>query len=331
MLALVGCQTTGSHYGEGAIRLSGEVYRGFQTYLEGEPLTFAITEDGQNYFYYYCSESGCDPIRTNPQALYRCEQRHGRPCKIFAIRDQVVWKNPGDWQPASLTRTARDKEVEARSTDPVERIRNELAGNESFQRYRHSPGHKALVAMVNETNGDVLFWGYSFGQTTATRAIEIAFDFCTGGHQSYRQVDCRVVEVNDEALWPAHKDELTPDQIHRVTAAGVQLPLLRGNRPISVVWSGGEDFSGDVDYAFGLGRITFEFDHGLEAQSCDGHANLGETLGKLDFELTCGDGGHVQGTGTYELSGRTVTLNGDDEAGNRVKIDVGPDPAHYPE
>lgn len=324
LLFLAGCQSTGSSYGEGAIKLSERAYRGFQDYLDGVPLTFAVTEDGQNFFYYYCMEFGCDPIRTNPKALYRCEQRHGRPCKIFAIRDQIVWKNPGDWVPEIVSQLDSNPTL-VRSK--VEEIHEALAGNETFERYRHAPGHKALVAMVNDENGEVRFWGVSYGHATVEKAIEVAHSFCSGGYQNNRARSCLVVEANDVDLWPMHMDDLTPAQISRSTKEGSSIPFLQGTRPISISWPGRDTHTGDLSYKFGLGRIEFNFGYGQSAVPCAGNAEIGEQLGNLSFTLSCKDGSQVAGEGIYALSGKEVVLNGEDQSGNTVSINVGPDPS----
>jgi len=93
--ALAGCQTTFYEVGTTPITLSFAVVAGFEKYKQTDnPLFFAVSTNGQRYYYYWCDTIYCDPDFSG-QAISLCERRSGGvDCKIFAFERSIVWKGP---------------------------------------------------------------------------------------------------------------------------------------------------------------------------------------------------------------------------------------------
>ncbi len=121
LLLLAACQTSNlSDVGSGPITLSPKIYGWFQAYVNKDPMVFAVSEDGKNAFYWWCIDATACPIRATERlnAIHRCETLYGgskTPCHIFAVRDKIVWQNPGAWEPQSGSKTAA-KKIAAKKT-----------------------------------------------------------------------------------------------------------------------------------------------------------------------------------------------------------------------
>ncbi len=93
--SLAGCAALESPKGEGPILISKRVEQAFERYKEeSNPGHFAVSENGRQYGYSYCSDTKC---RQGGQsiALYSCKRRAGSvPCKIFASGTNIVWDGP---------------------------------------------------------------------------------------------------------------------------------------------------------------------------------------------------------------------------------------------
>lgn len=91
-----GCKTAGGIKGDGPIRVSSNVANGFAEYkTKAKPLTFAVSVDGREYSYYYCTGTPCTSSHATPETIADCQGRSGGvPCKVFAIGREVVWNGP---------------------------------------------------------------------------------------------------------------------------------------------------------------------------------------------------------------------------------------------
>ena len=85
------CQTS-SQIGKGPITLSPGVRATYEKYLEGNGLSFAVTEDGRGSMYYFCQDSHCrsgSPF----EAVRTCNHYYGEGrCKLYAIGKEIVWQ-----------------------------------------------------------------------------------------------------------------------------------------------------------------------------------------------------------------------------------------------
>ncbi|KLN61660.1 hypothetical protein WH96_04800 [Kiloniella spongiae] len=95
----VGCSNSAYHrqIGTGPITLSEPAQKSFERYLDSNPAVFAITKDGStSWGWYYCPENnGCrgNNFVSMAPAIKSCEERaHGKPCKVYAIGRNIVWK-----------------------------------------------------------------------------------------------------------------------------------------------------------------------------------------------------------------------------------------------
>ena len=100
VVGVASCRS-GGYSGSGPIQFSDGVLRNYDNYISREtPMSFAVTEDGKNSFYYYCPwnyQGHCEAL-ADTQIIYQCEKRHKSKCLVFARGKQIVWDNPGDWR-----------------------------------------------------------------------------------------------------------------------------------------------------------------------------------------------------------------------------------------
>lgn len=92
ILVLSGCQIP-DYTGSGPLTLSASHQKHFENYLNNGTSTkyYMITEDHRAAFNFYCEDvSGC--TMTPGQAINLCEMRWGKPCKIYADGNDVVWR-----------------------------------------------------------------------------------------------------------------------------------------------------------------------------------------------------------------------------------------------
>ncbi|WP_147301007.1 hypothetical protein [Aestuariispira insulae] len=82
--------------------LSNRTQMHFEKYLSSNPSTFMVTVDGRNSYYRYCPDTAC---RTEPvtAGLYNCEKFYGKECRIYAVKDKVVWQFDDQYQPIEET------------------------------------------------------------------------------------------------------------------------------------------------------------------------------------------------------------------------------------
>ena len=90
--------------GSGAVTMSPSAYSAFSAYrAKAEPLVFALSPDGRQYYWYYCIslKKDCDVEAYMLDAVARCSvQGGGQTCYVFARRRAVVWRDPGSFAPS---------------------------------------------------------------------------------------------------------------------------------------------------------------------------------------------------------------------------------------
>lgn len=114
VLFLAACQTTGgSTAGSGPITLNSKIQQHFDNYLADNGRIFSVAVDGRSSFHYsYCPDVRCrDTVGARSRSIERCEKySNGVPCRVYAIREQVVWDFDG---PAlNDTSSVNDQSVE---------------------------------------------------------------------------------------------------------------------------------------------------------------------------------------------------------------------------
>ena len=96
---IAGCQTTGgSTVGSGPITLSPVIQNYFDKYLANHGSIFAVAIDGRSGLnYYYCPDVQCrEHVGERQLVIDGCEEiSQGVPCKIYAVRDKIVWDFDG--------------------------------------------------------------------------------------------------------------------------------------------------------------------------------------------------------------------------------------------
>lgn len=92
MMGLVaGCASDGKSVGQ--VTITNKVWGYYQEYLRdiqpNRPGAFAVSVDGRNAYYYYCTEVQCVPgVTYRKGALDGCK-RWGKECVVFAYRDDI--------------------------------------------------------------------------------------------------------------------------------------------------------------------------------------------------------------------------------------------------
>lgn len=93
-LSLVGCQDPQSPAptaGGKPIVVSQAVWASFQKYLrDSNNIAFAVSEDGNGSFYYYCDSQNCPDSQARIDAVSVCARTNHQQCRLFAIRSRIV-------------------------------------------------------------------------------------------------------------------------------------------------------------------------------------------------------------------------------------------------
>ena len=94
-MTLVGCTgITDPTVGQGPISLSDDAEKAFAEYQSKKtPRYFAVSSDGQAYYYSYCDSGRC--IRQlKTKVIEQCETfSNGLTCKIYGSQGAVVWSD----------------------------------------------------------------------------------------------------------------------------------------------------------------------------------------------------------------------------------------------
>jgi len=94
-MTLIGCaQIVDPSVGQGPITLSPYVEQAFAEYRsQQKPRYFAVSADGEAYFYSFCKSSRClRQVKT--KVISKCESfSNGVPCKIYGSQGKAVWIN----------------------------------------------------------------------------------------------------------------------------------------------------------------------------------------------------------------------------------------------
>jgi len=101
--------------GKGELTISDKVLYYFMVYirdLKNTPGTFYVTEDGEDLDYWVCPHGQCQPARPHSETK-KCEALYNKPCKLFAKRRTIVWKNgtnPGKGKTSRFSSKMSDDE-----------------------------------------------------------------------------------------------------------------------------------------------------------------------------------------------------------------------------
>ena len=99
VLILAGCQGNSSYIGEGPLVLAPRIEHFFnEIYMKehADSGIAAVSTDGNYLAYNYCPDTACRSSAFT-SAVFYCESRYKKaPCKIYAIRDKIVWRFPED-------------------------------------------------------------------------------------------------------------------------------------------------------------------------------------------------------------------------------------------
>ncbi len=90
---LLGCNTViDPSVGQGPIALSTQTQKAFTEYkAQQKPRYFAVSTDGEAYYYSYCDSSRC-LRQAKTKVIDQCERySNGVPCKIYGSQGAIVW------------------------------------------------------------------------------------------------------------------------------------------------------------------------------------------------------------------------------------------------
>lgn len=326
LLGLAGCKTTSELAGNGPIVLSSNAVAAFDLYLESDGLAFAVDNRGQYSFYYYCVEVGCDEGRIIQTTIYECEQRSGRECSLFAIRDRIVWQNPGDWR--SGRSGSSNTSVPPDDTSIVE-VRAELEERGVWPLFQRAPGHKAVVVRFDQTTGSIRNFGYALGHHHVNTAIEAAHRFCTNDGLNSHTNECFIFGVNNRVYWPLDPFDIPADVLERMRADGERLPAYTGTRTGTMIVDSGDEIEIIATLEMTPGRTQFELS-AADGTECRGTSRRQSSAQTFTFAMNCDGSSTVTGDGTYSRDGSVVRGVGTDYAGGSIDFYLGPDPGLLP-
>lgn len=93
--------------GSGAVTMTPAAFAAFNAYRsKADPLVFALSPDGSQYYWYYCVElqKDCDVEAYMQDAVSRCSLRgNGQTCRVFARRKAIVWRDAGSFAPPNTS------------------------------------------------------------------------------------------------------------------------------------------------------------------------------------------------------------------------------------
>ncbi len=94
-VSITGCSTViDPSIGQGPISLSTQTQKAFTEYQARQtPRYFAVSTDGQAYYYSYCDAGRC-LRQAKTKVIDQCERySKGVPCKIYGSQGAIVWSD----------------------------------------------------------------------------------------------------------------------------------------------------------------------------------------------------------------------------------------------
>lgn len=305
LLSVLACQTTGSPEdgtapGSGPVVMTATTFKAFQEYMDDfNPIVFALSKSGTTSYALTCYSAGCAVGDNRKLALILCEARsNGEPCAIFAERRNVVWQNPGTFEPEDKTLPVVPQHTHMRPEDSPElshmpkqfRIlaaRLQTIGH--YRKYAALPAHKAYATAWNDPRSPTKN-GYFYGAPTVKDAVEGALREC-GKRVAPVVNDCQVVSINGHWVGGTPTEDLIAKADDYAQTDGA---LLEGHRVLQLTWQDVvTDFRTTVAYSTsgGAGEFSFDLDRpGEPAEKCTGTFQLRDK-DSGSFDLTC-TGGH---------------------------------------
>ena len=112
-------------WGEGELKLSPKVTNAFIKYIKGShsesPYLFAVSKDGLEFQYYYCSQGLNNCSGGDTPILKECKNySNGVECSLFARNRIIKWKNginPGKGKESKIYSKWSDSEIKAKLTE----------------------------------------------------------------------------------------------------------------------------------------------------------------------------------------------------------------------
>lgn len=288
---LAGCQTTSvdieAASGSGPVRMSTGAYENYIAYIRGKPpLAFALSEDGVFSFAVICDGYLCDTSKAPADALRRCgELPHDSPCRLFAVGDDIVWGEPGDWRPwegrPALEGDALHSAIQA-----------DLRNSPLFRFYEIVEGQKAFAAAISDT-GVLMARGQSGFEPSVQKAILAALRHCRKWDDE-TAVNCRIVHLNG-----SYVGDMDPLELSRLgdQFIATDFPQKKLRRVSTLVdWEGvGMGVPGLLTYHVPRDEGSFIFEtEALGEHRCKGTLNFDSAKTAI-WSMVCDDGRTANG------------------------------------
>ncbi len=289
-LAIAACQTTGADVetaaGSGPVRMNSSTYENCEAYTRGKPpLAFALSEDGRKSFSVTCSDHLCNASGALKMAMDRCASANGTSCRLFAKGRDIVWRNPGAWQPwegrEALTGSAFHQAVQA-----------DLEESQLFEFYKKTTGQKAFAAAVS-ASGVLMARGTTSSQLTIDDAISNAERHCRSWKDE-SVARCRIIHLNGAYVGDLDRDDILQNAD---TYISTDFPKGRKKVDLTVYWEGiGEGLPALLTYHVprSEGSMLLEMD-ALDGVLCKGTL-LFINAKIANWTMACDDGGRLGGT-----------------------------------
>ena len=330
-LLAASCQTTDNLTGSGPIEFSPGVQRCFDTYLSKErSYAFAVAIDGSSSCGdVFCKETQCGITNDRRwRAIEVCERSSGGvPCKIYAIRDSVVWKSGL----ATGSPSAKSLSGNAAGVGYVPKTRDWLTGFQldEFGKYlRVLENSKYPVGVFIVADDGNLSWKTWDNQPDALeRATNWSFERCQD--RSSLPETCKIFAENTRLAFTNIR--VTSENYRNVVrlSSGLVEDVEAAPRNMRVSWANlGPAFEFVTTPEYEQGKWLIEFHVPTNGASCDASGVM-QSNGNGTWQAECDNGLSASGETRYDPKARTAINEGKDSKGGDVYVYSVPVPKKF--
>ena len=214
-LALVGFLSVAR--ADDVLVVSPDVMKEFAEYKAAQrPLFFAVSADGFNSGYIYCTGAACDTSpKTRRLAIEQCEMAGGIDCRIFAAGTdiQVDYRvgDPATMVPAKVPPCSVDA-IAPGSTAAAVVAHLRPAECSQFRKYGFNDNFKAFA--ITDLSKRSHSWDWASHYSTVDDAMSHALATCTKGRAyTHTTEPCRLLAIGALVV-----DGMTDAQLHAAAA-----------------------------------------------------------------------------------------------------------------
>ena len=314
VLIAAGCQTTEDYAGSGPITLAPHIEEHFQKYLgEENGYAYAVAVDGRSGAgFVYCKENVCSQGTDRRwSAIETCEKfSKGVPCKVYAVRKEIVWNFGGEKPDLS----SRNVDLGSPPQDRLhtERVWLNLEQRSAFRDYLKTlqRGEYPVGVYLTSDDGSYAWQTGRRAEAAVERAYKTALERCR--EHSKLPHTCRVFAIgnrlaaNGLAVTGSTTNVMVPESSELVEDVEAVPQNIR------VVWRSLSDpfeFVAKPVYEDKAWRFTFSPPD--RDVTCDAEASPNR-YGIGDWAIDCRNGLRASGSIRYDMRSRASTSTGTD-------------------